>query len=188
MGRSNKSAACLMETPLGNAWAIMQDNALTGLWFADQKRDMQEARKYSLHDADCPGLFWQLDGWLKEYFSGKNPSIPFVLQPQGTDFQKRVWDLLLEIPYGSTCSYQDLAHEYARLSGKNKMSAQAIGQAVGRNPICLLIPCHRIIGKDGSLRGYVAGLERKKALLELEKQSNLLPQNLSGLSLAKYSR
>ena len=106
--------------------------------------------------------------WLDEYFSGKIPDFLPPIKYNGTDFQKIVWDELLKIPYGKTVSYGELAKVVALKRGKAKMSAQAIGGAVGSNPICILIPCHRVIGKDGSLVGYGEGLDKKVMLLKLE--------------------
>lgn len=117
--------------------------------------------------------------WLDTYFSGENPPFlpPFHLC--GTSFQKVVWNLLLLIPYGTTTSYGAIARETARILGKEHMSAQAIGSAVGHNPIAIIIPCHRVIGATGKLTGYAYGLERKEALLSMEKAS-LYPYNTSG--------
>ena len=101
--------------------------------------------------------------WLDDYFQGRFREMWFPLAPEGTAFQKKVWQLLLEIPYGETVSYGDLA----RKLGKT-MSAQAVGQAVGKNPIAILIPCHRVVGAKGQLTGYAWGVEKKKWLLDLE--------------------
>ena len=106
--------------------------------------------------------------WLDEYFSGKIPNFLPPIDYEGTEFQKIVWDELLKIPYGKTVSYGDLAKTVALKRGKAKMSAQAIGGAVGSNPICIIVPCHRVIGKDGSLVGYGEGLDKKVLLLKLE--------------------
>ena len=104
--------------------------------------------------------------WLDLYFSGRRPDFTPPLALRGTDFQRRVWQALLEIPYGQTVSYGELA---CRIGCR---SAQAVGQAVGRNPIAIIVPCHRVVGSDGSLTGYAYGLEKKKHLLQLEKQHN----------------
>lgn len=119
--------------------------------------------------------------WLDTYFSGENPPFlpPFHLC--GTPFQKVVWNQLQLIPYGTTISYGAIARETARILGKEHMSAQAIGAAVGRNPIALIIPCHRVIGATGKLTGYAYGLKRKEALLSMEKAS-LYPNNSSGFT------
>ena len=108
-------------------------------------------------------VFDETRRWLDLYFAGKNPDFIPPLAPQGTSFQQKVWDILLTIPYGKTVSYGDLARCIAPT-----MSAQAIGGAVGRNPIGIIIPCHRVIGADGSLTGYGGGQERKRWLLEFE--------------------
>lgn len=107
--------------------------------------------------------------WLDAYFAGQRPN-PLVLPlcPKGTAFQQNVWKRLLQIPYGETISYGQLAAELAVQMGKQRMSAQAIGGAVGRNPISIVIPCHRVIGANGSLVGYASGLERKRWLLQHE--------------------
>ncbi|MGM9529892.1 MAG: methylated-DNA--[protein]-cysteine S-methyltransferase [Phascolarctobacterium sp.] len=107
--------------------------------------------------------------WLDEYFAGHCPDFTPPLKPQGTPFQELVWQLLLDIPYGATTTYGELAQAVAQRLGKERMSAQAVGQAVGRNPIAIIIPCHRVVGSKGQLTGYAGGLERKRALLELEQ-------------------
>ncbi len=107
--------------------------------------------------------------WLDLYFSGREPDFEIPLHFTGTDFQQEVWQILCTIPYGKTLSYGDIAQRLAQKQGISRMSAQAVGGAVGRNPIAILVPCHRVIGADGSLTGYAAGLDRKKALLRLEK-------------------
>lgn len=108
--------------------------------------------------------------WLDIYFSGNIPGFLPPVALDGTDFQLRVWSKLLKIPYGKTVTYGELAKEIANEMGKAKMSAQAVGNAVGKNPIAIIIPCHRVIGADGSLTGFAGGLEIKKELLMLEKQ------------------
>lgn len=115
-------------------------------------------------------VFKSANLWLKKYFSGENPPISNVpIKPlEGTPFQKIVWKILLEIPYGSTATYGEIAREAARRLGKLKMSAQAVGQAVGQNPISIIIPCHRVIGANGNLTGYNGGIDVKIKLLEIE--------------------
>ena len=115
-------------------------------------------------------IFNETKLWLKNYFNGKKPNPKSLkIKIEGTNFRKIVWTTLLEIPYGKTISYQDLGKIVAKKLGKKKMSAQAIGGAVGHNPISIIIPCHRVIGTNGSLTGYAGGLEKKKYLLQLEK-------------------
>ncbi len=115
-------------------------------------------------------VFKSANLWLKKYFSGENPPISNVpIKPLvGTQFQKIVWKILLEIPYGSTATYGEIAREVAGRLGKLKMSAQAVGQAVGQNPISIIIPCHRVIGANGNLTGYRGGIDVKIKLLEIE--------------------
>ena len=106
--------------------------------------------------------------WLDDYFSGLNPSCSIPLLIEGTSFQKEVWEILQTIPYGETMTYGDIASLIAERRGIRRMSAQAVGGAVGSNPFVIMIPCHRVLGKNGSLTGYSEGIERKMALLDLE--------------------
>jgi methylated-DNA-[protein]-cysteine S-methyltransferase len=119
-------------------------------------------------------VFWQTAVWLDAYFRGETPTAAVPLALDGTAFQKQVWSILLDIPYGETRTYGSIAKEMAAALGKEKMSAQAVGQAVGRNPVSILVPCHRVVGAKGRLTGYAGGLEMKKALLELELGKNPL--------------
>ena len=119
----------------------------------------------------CPELpvFLQTKDWLDRYFAGEAPSIAGLpLDPAGTPFQKQVWEILCRIPHGQLRSYGSIAREIAAARGQGKMSAQAVGQAVGRNPIAIIIPCHRIVGARGGLTGYAWGLEKKLWLLRHE--------------------
>ena len=142
-------------SPLGNILLQCNDHALTGLWL----------------DREFPGgvnseepLLLRAQAWLDAYFRGENPVLDLPLEPEGTAFQKEVWQILLTIPYGSSMTYGEIAGKLGR-----RMSAQAVGGAVGRNPIALMIPCHRVLGVKGALTGFGYGLERKKQLLDLEK-------------------
>ena len=117
-------------------------------------------------------VFEDTKKWLDEYFKGNNPEFtPKYKINNLTEFRQMVIDEMLKIPYGETITYNDIAREIAKRKNINKMSAQAVGGAVGWNPICLIIPCHRVIGTDGSLTGYGGGIENKKALLEHEKNN-----------------
>ena len=112
----------------------------------------------------------QAEKWLDSYFNGKKPLINELdLDPIGTDFRKEVWEILCEIPYGKTISYKDIADRIAKKRGIEKMSAQAVGGAVGHNPISIIIPCHRVVASNGELTGYAAGIDKKKFLLKHEK-------------------
>ena len=147
-------------SPLGSILLAGDGRALTGLWL-DRKIPAE-----SSCTAEDPVLM-QTAAWLDAYFAGLQPEILIPLSPQGTAFQKQVWQRLLEIPYGEVCTYGDIAREIAAQTGK-RMSAQAVGNAVGSNPISILIPCHRVVGAGGKLTGYAWGLERKQWLLSHE--------------------
>ena len=106
--------------------------------------------------------------WLDAYFSGREPDFLPPLHPHGTAFQRAVWDILRSIPYGQTMTYGEIARRLAAQQGHSRMSAQAVGGAVGHNPISLIVPCHRVVGANGSLTGYAGGVERKLRLLQIE--------------------
>jgi methylated-DNA-[protein]-cysteine S-methyltransferase len=161
-----------LKTPLGVASACVEDDALTGFRFIGQKYYPEKTDNW-VRQPDHP-VFAQLKDWLENYFARRNPDHDFVLNPQGTLFQKKVWKILLEIPYGKLTTYGTIARQTAMQEGSAAASAQAVGGAVGRNPISLLIPCHRVVGADGSLTGYAGGLDRKAALLRLEGAEPLL--------------
>ena len=148
-----------ISSPLGEITLRSNGQSLTGLWFADDKhygdKDIQNAQ-----NAELP-IFVLAEKWLAEYFAGCEPKVNVPLQFTGSDFQESVWKILQKIPYGSLITYAQ--------RGLARMSAQAVGGAVGRNPLCIIIPCHRVIGADGSLTGYGGGMWRKVRLLELEK-------------------
>lgn len=150
-------------TPLGSALLASDGAALTGLWLAGQKYAPAGLEAKAVFAPEHP-LFRRTEDWLHAYFAGERPDPDALpLNPQGTPFQRRVWALLRAIPYGQTVTYGQLAQELGKT-----MAAQAVGQAVGHNPILLVIPCHRVVGIKGSLTGYAAGMERKRWLLEHE--------------------
>lgn len=158
---------CTIDTPLGPMTAAAEDDKLTGLWFGGQKHFPAEGENWQ-NRPDYPVLA-ALSSWLDDYFSGRRTSDPDLpLAPRGTPFQQAVWRLLLQIPHGTTTTYGELARQVAEARGRRSMSAQAVGGAVGRNPISILIPCHRVIGADGSLTGYAGGMDKKEFLLRLE--------------------
>ena len=155
-----------METPLGRMIACSDGSGLSGLYFSKQAH-FPEGLLTIGTEAELP-VFEETREWLREYFAERIPEQMPALCPKGSAYQLRVWDRLRTIPYGETVSYQTIA-ELAR-EGNGACSAQAAAQAISRNPISLLVPCHRVIGKDGQLRGYAGGLSRKAFLLELEKR------------------
>ena len=157
----------MIQTPLGEVRLRSDGKSLTGLWFVGQVNDAKEHSDIEIKD-DLP-IFGQVETWLESYFSGKQTSITFPLQPKGTLFQERVWKILQEIPYGETMTYGEIAQRIAKEKGVATYSAQAVGQAVGKNPISILIPCHRVLGKNGALTGYAGGVYRKEQLLQLER-------------------
>ena len=157
----------MIQTPLGEVRLRSDGKSLTGLWFVGQVNDAKNNCGIEMKD-DLP-IFVQVENWLESYFSGKQTSIKIPLQPKGTIFQERVWKILQEIPYGETMTYGDIAQRIAKEKGVSTYSAQAVGQAVGKNPISILIPCHRVLGKNGALTGYAGGVHRKEQLLRIER-------------------
>ena len=146
---------CEYPSPVGTLYLTADEGGLTGIWMHPEKTE------------DFPVLA-QAKLWLDSYFSGNPEEITFPLNPHGTAFQEQVWEILLTIPYGQTTTYGAIALEMARRCGKEKMSAQAVGQAVGANPISILIPCHRVVVAGGKLTGYAGGLDKKSWLLQHE--------------------
>jgi len=155
------------DSPVGKLLLTCREEGLTGLWM--NRKPPQTA---CLRD-DHP-VFLETKLWLDSYFRGNPLPVTVALCPEGTPFRKQVWQLLLAIPYGQTCSYGKLAREMAVLLGKEKMSAQAIGQAVGSNPISILIPCHRVVGTKGQLTGYAGGIDNKIWLLRHEGRQGIM--------------
>ena len=157
----------MVQIPLGEIRLRSDGKSLTGLWFVGQVNDAKDNSDIEIKD-DLP-IFGQVETWLESYFSGKQTPIKIPLQPKGTSFQERVWQILQEIPYGETMTYGEIAQRIAKEKGVATYSAQAVGQAVGKNPISILIPCHRVLGKNGALTGYAGGVHRKEQLLNLER-------------------
>jgi methylated-DNA-[protein]-cysteine S-methyltransferase len=160
-----------IETPLGDMIASAENGKLTGLWFATRQQYAPNTSEWT--DKPDEPVFVALRAWLADYFAGKNPPVSAIpldpLASQRTTFRESVWNLLLQIPYGKTTSYGALAKQIAKVRGIPVISARAVGGAVGHNPISILIPCHRVIGADGSITGYGGGIDRKQAMLTLEK-------------------
>lgn len=157
-------------SPLGDLILAAQEEGLIGLWFEGQKH-FPEGLKAS-DDAElerAAPLFQMARRWLDIYFSGQEPGFSVPIHLEGTAFQTAVWRRLCAIPYGQTMTYGEIAGQMAREEGRAHLSAQAVGGAVGRNPVSILVPCHRVVGANGRLTGYAGGLERKQWLLELER-------------------
>ncbi len=153
-------------SPLGDITLTSDGEALTGLWLKGQKyyaRGLDEVRE----EKGLP-VFRRAGEWLDIYFSGRSPDFTPPLLLRGSDFQKEVCAILSAIPYGQTRTYGDIARELAQKRGLPRMSAQAVGGAVGHNPISIIIPCHRVVGANGNLTGYAGGIDKKIALLRLE--------------------
>ena len=157
----------IIQTPLGEVRLRSDGKSLTGLWFVGQVNDAKDNSDIEIKD-DLP-IFGQVETWLESYFSGEQTPIKIPLQPKGTVFQEEVWKILQEIPYGETMTYGEIAQRIAKEKGVATYSAQAVGQAVGKNPISILIPCHRVLGKNGALTGYAGGVHRKEQLLGIER-------------------
>lgn len=158
-------------SPLGGITLASDGGGLTGLWFDGQKYFGSTLGKNAVQK-NLP-VFEQTAEWLNIYFGGKNPSFTPPLSLNATSFRTSVWEILLSIPYGQTMTYKEIAAKIAAQQELPSMSAQAVGNAVGHNPISLIIPCHRVVGSDGNLTGYAGGIEKKEKLLMLERSANL---------------
>lgn len=154
-------------SPLGNILLAADDIGLTGLWFDGQK--YYAGNLAAEHEEQNTPVFEQTKEWLDIYFTGREPQFMPPIHMTGTPFQLAVWEILRRIPYGKTTTYGEIAKEIARQRGLPHMSAQAVGGAVGHNAISIIIPCHRVVGTNGSLTGYAGGIDKKVKLLTLEK-------------------
>lgn len=154
-------------SPLGGILLAANDIGLTGLWFDGQKYYADNLPAEHI-ERETP-ILTDAKRWLDVYFTGKEPGFKPPLHIVGSAFRQKVWKLLLQIPYGQTVTYGELARQLAEKQGVEHMSAQAVGGAVGHNPISLIIPCHRVVGTHGSLTGYAGGIDKKIMLLELEQ-------------------
>ena len=154
-------------SPIGGITLASDGKALTGLWFDGQKY-FADTLSENYEKKKLP-VFEETVKWLDIYFSGKEPDFTPPLLMKTTPFRKAVWEIMLTIPYGKTMTYGEIAKKIAQQRGLKKMSPQAVGGAVGHNSISLIIPCHRVIGTDGSLIGYAGGIDKKVKLLHLEK-------------------
>lgn len=155
-------------SPVGQLTLASDGDNLTGLWLAGQKYFCAAVDGHAQTENNL-SIFNAAKEWLDGYFAGENPALSKLsLAPAGGDFRREVWKLLREIPYGTVTTYGEIAKKIALKMRKKSMSAQAVGGAVGHNPISIIIPCHRVIGGNGSLTGYAGGVHIKQKLLELE--------------------
>ena len=162
---------CTYESKIGLLYFISDGESLCGCYLKNQKYFPNDIGEYLLNEE--LDIFVKSKDWLKKYFNGENPSIDEIpLNYIGTEFRKTVWEVLKEICYGELVTYKHIAEKIAKTKDLETMSAQAVGGAVGHNPLLIFIPCHRVIGADGSLTGYAAGLENKRFLLNLESDNN----------------
>lgn len=154
-------------SPLGGILLAADEIGLTGSWFDGEKyfADNLPAE----HAERQTPILAEAARWLDIYFTGKEPGFTPPLHPIGSAFRQAVWEILLQIPYGQTATYGEIARQLAEKQGREKMSAQAVGGAVGHNEISVIIPCHRVVGTSGSLTGYAGGIDKKVKLLELER-------------------
>ena len=155
------------DSPLGGITLAGDGEALTGLWFDGQKFFADTLERE--HEEKALPVFAETIQWLDLYFSGQAPDFTPKLNPRGTAFRRAVWDALLTIPYGQTVTYGQIGKKL----GLSRGAAQAVGGAVGHNPISLIIPCHRVVGSDGSLTGYAGGIDKKRSLLEMEQAAQI---------------
>lgn len=162
---------CKYQSPLGEIMLAADEVGLIGLWFVGQKYFAQCLNPEN-EEKEVTVLL-AAKRWLDIYFSGREPDFQLPLHFIGTDFQKEVWKILESIPYGKTMTYGEIADVIAKNRGLKRMSAQAVGGAVGRNEISIIVPCHRVVGSNGSLTGYAGGIDKKIELLKLEKKVSL---------------
>ena len=154
-------------SPLGRILLTADEIGLTGLAFEGQKNAVQGLIRESEEKETT--LFSGVKKWLDIYFSGEDPTFTPPLHPSGSAFRQAVWQILLQIPYGQTITYGEIARKLAETKNTSRMSAQAVGGAVGHNEISIIIPCHRVVGTNGSLTGYAGGIDKKILLLKLER-------------------
>lgn len=166
-GRNDMEYTHHYDSPLGGITLASDGDALIGLWFDEQKHFAYTLGKES--EEKLLPVFEETNRWLDIYFSGNAPDFTPPLRMKTTEFRKAVWEIMLTIPFGKTMTYGEIAEKIAKQKGLTRMSAQAVGGAVGHNSISLIIPCHRVVGTNGSLTGYAGGIDKKVQLLMLEK-------------------
>lgn len=157
------------DSPLGKILIVSDEKSLIGLWLDGQKYYLDSLKQEPKQNEKIE-ILEKTRKWLDRYFRGEKPIInELQLAPIGNEFRQHVWKILCEIPYGETMTYGEIAKKMASIMNKKSMSAQAVGNAVGHNPISIIIPCHRVVGKNGNLTGYAGGIEKKIQLLKLEQ-------------------
>ena len=162
-------------SPVGLITIASTEDALVGLWIEGQKYFVESIKEPITERPDLPILI-ETTNWLDRYFSGEQPDLKELnLAPIGGDFRQLVWAILCHIPYGETTTYGEIAKQVAAKMGRKTMSAQAVGGAVGHNPISIIIPCHRVVGTNGSLTGYAGGIDKKIWLLDHEGLNRTKP-------------
>ena len=179
------------DSPLGGITLASDGTALTGLWFDGQRHfgeslhskhavvktchgaSLRSTPVETFHETSLPSVINDTVRWLDTYFSGGIPDFTPSIVLRGSEFRQAVWRVLQTIPYGQTMTYGDIARQLAAGQGTPKVSARAVGGAVGHNPISLIVPCHRVIGANGSLTGYAGGMERKAWLLRMESTATM---------------
>lgn len=154
------------DSPLGKILLAADEEGMTGVWFEAQR--YFAAKLPPENEEGTMPVLGDACRWLDVYFSGREPDFTPKLHLIGSDFRQAVWALLLQIPYGQITTYGALAKQLAEINGGKRVSAQAVGGAVGHNPVSIIVPCHRVVGSDGSLTGYAGGIEKKIRLLTLE--------------------
>lgn len=155
-------------SPIGKLLLVEKDSSLVGVWMENQKYFLGSLKNETLRESDTEVLN-KTKEWLDSYFKGEKPTVDVLkLAPEGTKFQKEVWKILFEIPYGEVTTYGEISKKISISQEFRKISARAVGGAVGHNPLSIIIPCYRVIGKNGSLTGYAGGLEKKIKLLNHE--------------------
>ena len=155
-------------SPVGKLLLASKNNKLIGVWIENQKYYLSNLKE-KMQIKDDEEILIKTKNWLDRYFENKNPHISELdIEPIGTDFSKKVWTILCTIPYGKVITYGEIAKKISKAMNKDKMSAQAVGNAVAHNPISIIIPCHRVIGANGNLTGYAGGLDIKMRLLKYE--------------------
>ena len=156
-------------TPIGDVLLASKNNELIGLWFEGQKYYLNSINE-EMQVKNEEEILKKTKNWLDRYFKGEKPSIKEIkINPNGSHFRKEVWKILCKIPYGQTITYKEIAEKLAKEKDLKSMSAQAVGGAIGHNPISIIIPCHRVIGTNCNLIGYAGGLDKKEYLLKLEQ-------------------